>query len=141
MSSIFPASASVNQEFSGYIYNGVAWDIIDTNLDNVYTDQTLSVIPAKTNAYTIASGDESDLIQASGTFTISIPTDSTFSFATGTQINIINIGTGVITLAAANPGTTTVNGTPGLKTRAQWSLITAIKLSTNNWVIVGDLAA
>jgi hypothetical protein len=141
MATIFPGSASVNQEFNGYVYNGVAWDIITPNLNDVYTDQTLSVIPAKTNDYTLASGDQGDLIQASGTFTISIPTDATFNFVTGTQINIINIGTGIITLAAASPGTTTVNGTPGLKTRAQWSLITAIKLSGNNWVIVGDTAA
>jgi hypothetical protein len=32
-----------------------------------------------------------------------------------------------------------VTGTPGLKTRAQWSGATAIKLSANNWVLVGDL--
>ena len=104
-------------------------------------DPTLSVIAAKTAAYTLASGDQGSLIQANGTFTISIPTDATFNFAVGTQINIINIGTGVITLAAVTPGTTTVNGTPGLKPRTQWSTATAIKLSANNWVVVGDLTA
>jgi hypothetical protein len=104
-------------------------------------DPTLSVITAKTAAYTLAAGDESDLIQANGTFTISIPTDATFNFTIGTQINIINIGTGIITLAAVTPGTTTVNATPGLKTRAQWSAVTAIKLSADNWVVVGDLVA
>jgi hypothetical protein len=34
-----------------------------------------------------------------------------------------------------------VYGTPGLKTRAQWSGATIIKRSANNFVVVGDLSA
>jgi hypothetical protein len=104
-------------------------------------DPTLSVIAAKTGAYTLASGDQSDFIELNGTFTVSIPTDATFNFAIGTQINLLNIGTGVITVAAVTPGTTTLNGTPGLKLRAQWSSATLIKRAANTWVIVGDLVA
>jgi hypothetical protein len=104
-------------------------------------DPTLSVIAAKTSAYTVASGDESDLIQTNGTFTVSIPTDATFNFAIGTQINLVNIGTGTITVAAVTPGTTAVNGTPGLILRTQWSGATLIKRDTKAWVVVGDLRA
>jgi hypothetical protein len=104
-------------------------------------DPTLSVITAKTAAYTFASGDEGDLIQLDGTFTVSIPTDATFNFAIGTQINLLNIGTGVITIAAVTSGTTTVNGTPGLILRTQWSSATCIKRDANVWVVVGDLKA
>jgi hypothetical protein len=99
----------------------------------------LNVIAAKVGAYTINSGDQSTLIQLNGTFTVSIPTDATFNFAIGTQINFLNIGTGQITFAAVTPGTTTVTGTPGLKTRAQWSSTTAIKYAANSWVLIGDL--
>jgi uncharacterized protein YcfJ len=102
-------------------------------------DPTLSVIAAKTGAYTVASGDESDLIQVNGTFTVSIPTDATFNFPIGTQINLLNIGTGTITVAAVTPGTTAVNATPGLILRAQWSAATLIKRAANAWVVVGDL--
>lgn len=101
---------------------------------------SIDVIAAKTGAYSVASGDEGDLIQLNGTFTVSIPTDATFNFAIGTQINLLNIGTGTITVAAVTPGTTTLNGTPGLKLRAQWSSATLIKRSANTWVLVGDLA-
>jgi hypothetical protein len=104
-------------------------------------DPTLTVIAAKTAAYTVASGDESDLVELNGTFTVSIPTDATFNFAVGTQINLLNIGTGVITVAAVTPGTTTVNGTPGLILRAQWSGVTLIKRAANTWVVIGDLKA
>lgn len=101
----------------------------------------LSIVAAKTGAYTLASGDQNKLIQLNGTFTVSVPTDATYNFAVGTQINIVNIGSGTITTAAVTPATTTLNGTPGLKLRAQYSSATFIKLSANNWVIVGDLAA
>jgi len=104
-------------------------------------DPTLTVIPAKTGAYTVQDGDQSDLIQLNGTFTVSIPTDATFSFLVGTQINLLNIGTGVITIAAVTPGTTAVNATPGLKLRTQWSSATLIKRAANAWVVVGDLIA
>jgi hypothetical protein len=100
--------------------------------------RTVPIIAAKVAAYTVATGDEGELIQLNGTFTVSIPTDATFNFAIGTQINLLSIGTGVITIAAVTPGTTTVNGT-GTKLRAQWSSATLIKRAANTWVVVGDL--
>jgi hypothetical protein len=96
---------------------------------------------AKTANYTVANGDQGALIQLNGTFTVSIPTDATFNFDIGTQINLLNVGTGVITVAAVTSGTTTVNGTPGLKLRSQWSSATLIKRAVNTWVVVGDLIA
>jgi hypothetical protein len=106
-----------------------------------YQNKNIDIV-TKSGAYEIASGDENELIQLSGSssYTISIPTDATFNFAIGTQINLLNIGTGVITIAAVTPGTTTVNGTPGLKLRTQWSSATLIKRAANTWVLIGDLA-
>jgi hypothetical protein len=72
--------------------------------------------------------------------TLSIPTDATFNFAIGTQINILQIGAGQTTIAAVTPGTTTVNGT-GLKLRAQWSMATCIKRAADLWVVIGDVVA
>jgi len=96
---------------------------------------------AKTANYTVTNGDQGALIQLNGTFTVSIPVDATFNFDIGTQINLLNIGTGVITVAAATLGTPTVDGTPGLKLRSQWSSATLIKRAVNTWVVVGDLVA
>ena len=73
--------------------------------------------------------------------TYNIPTDASVNFPIGTQLNIIQTGTGQITIAAVTPGTTTVNGTPGLKLRAQWSAATIVKRAANTWVAVGDLSA
>jgi hypothetical protein len=103
-------------------------------------NKNLDIIPAKTGAYTISSGDQNDLIELNGGFNITVPADGTggFTFPTGTQINFLNIGTGVITFVGSSA---TVNGTPGLKLRAQWSSATLIKRAANTWVVVGDLTA
>jgi hypothetical protein len=98
----------------------------------------LTIVAAKTGNYQIASGDENDLIQLNGTFTVTVPADGTlgYTFAIGTQINLLNIGTGVITVAGSGA---TVNGTPGLKLRAQSSSAMLVKRAANVWVLVGDL--
>ena len=66
--------------------------------------------------------------QLSGTITFN-GTQLTFSPAATSQIS------GTVTSYV------TVNGSPGLKTRSQWSLITLIKRAANIWVATGDLVA
>lgn len=122
----------------GYL-DGVT-SAIQTQIDSK-TDKLLSIVAEKTSNYTIANGDQDKLIQLNGTFTVSVPEDSTYNFAIGTQINLLNTGSGEITVAAINSNTTTLNGTPGLKLRAQWSSATLIKRKSDSWVLVGDLKA
>jgi hypothetical protein len=113
--------------------------LTQASASTTYLTKNLDIIAAKTGPYTLASGDEGDFIQANGTVTIYVPTDSTFNFAIGTQINLLNIGTGVVSVDAFLPGETTINATPGLKLRTQWSSATLIKRAANTWVLVGDL--
>ena len=102
-----------------------------------------STYTAKTAAYTFAAGDEYNLFSMNNASTaqFNIPTDATFNFAIGTQINVVQIGAGQTTIAAVTPGTTTVNATPGLKLRAQWSGATIVKRAANTWWVTGDLTA
>ena len=105
---------------------------------------TISTPTFTTNAYTVVLADKDKWLELSNgatAGTLNIPTDATANFAIGTQLNIIQTGAGQITIAAVTPGTTTVNGTPGLKLRAQWSAVTIIKRAANSWVAVGDLSA
>jgi hypothetical protein len=76
--------------------------------------------------------------------TINIPTDATTNFAIGTQITILNVGTGLITVQAASSGTTTVRSTGGTATapkcRAQYSAMTLWKQAANLWYAFGDIS-
>ena len=112
----------------------------------IYT-QTLLTPSFTTNAYTLVLADQGDILLASNgstAGTISIPTNASVAFPTGTQITIIQTGSGQLTIQAASSGTTTVNSTGATATapklRAQNSSATLIKTNTDTWYVVGDIA-
>jgi hypothetical protein len=75
----------------------------------------------------------------------SIPTDATFNFAIGTEINVFWItGVGQPTIGAVTSGTTTVISTGATsatpKLRVANSGATCKKLAANSWIVFGDLA-
>jgi hypothetical protein len=96
--------------------------------------------------YTFALADNGKLVTAStsATQTYSIPTNATAEFPIGTQINIIQIGSGQVTISAASSGTTTVASTGTTSTapklRAQFSSATLLKAGTDLWYVVGDIS-
>jgi hypothetical protein len=116
----------------------------------VFSDgtQALEGVPSrtpiiqKTASYTLSSLTErDDLIEvanASAT-TITIPLNSAVAFPVGTSIDILQTSTGQVTIAGA--AGVTVNATPGLKLRTQWSSCTLFKRAENTWVVFGDLTA
>ena len=97
--------------------------------------------------YTFVLADaDNKLVTASNasTQTYSIPTNATTAFPIGTQINLIQIGAGQVTISAATPGTTTVVSTGATaaspKCRAQYSAVTLVKRDTDSWYAIGDIA-
>ena len=69
--------------------------------------------------------------------TLTVPTNASVAYAIGAQINIQAIGAGQVTIVGDTG--VTVNGT-GTKLRAQWSAATLVKLGTDSWTLIGDLA-
>ena len=106
------------------------------------------VIDAKTGTtYTFVLADaNNELITASNASaqTYSIPTNANVAFPIGSQINIIQIGAGQVTINAVTSGTTTVlsNGATAAapKLRVQYSSATLIKVATDTWYVIGDIA-
>jgi hypothetical protein len=103
---------------------------------------SITTIAAKTDSYTLSNLNERDTIveiSKSSATTLTIPTNSSVAYPVGTTIDIIQTGTGQVTIAGA--GGVTVNGTPGLKLRTQWSSATLLKRAENTWLVYGDLTA
>jgi hypothetical protein len=73
-----------------------------------------------------------------------IPTNANVAFAIGTVLNVIQIGAGQTTIKAVTSGTTTISSTGGTSTapklRAQYSAASCIKVATDTWYVVGDIA-
>lgn len=106
-----------------------------------------SAYSAKTSSYTFASGDEGNIFSMNNAATqqFNIPTDATFNFAVGTEINVFWItGAGQPTIGAVTPGTTTVISTGATsatpKLRVANSGATCKKLAANSWIVFGDIS-
>jgi hypothetical protein len=96
---------------------------------------------AQTASYTLVLADKAKIVEMSvgSANNLTVPPNSSVAFPVGSQINILQTGTGQTTVVAG--AGVTVNATPGLKLRAQWSYATLIKRATDTWVLVGDISA
>jgi len=130
-------------------FSGVTYDTIKVG-GVEFSDgaQTKEGVPSrtpiinKTSSYTLSNLTERDsmieVASSSGT-TITIPTNSAVAFPIGASIDICQTSTGQVTIAGDTG--VTVNSTPGLKLRTQWSTATLFKRDTNTWLVYGDLTA
>jgi hypothetical protein len=89
-------------------------------------------------SYTLTLTDDGKVVEMSGGGTLTVPTDSV-AFPVGTQITVLQTGASQVTVAGDTG--VTVNATPGLKLRTQWSSATLLKRASNTWVLMGDLSA
>lgn len=132
----FPDSPTVNDEF---IVGGRTWKWTGTFWEFVGIGSTLLIVE-KTASHTLILSDKDKLIEmnSSSANELTVPLNSSQAFPIGSQINILQTGTGQTTIAPVSGGVT-INATPGLKLRAQWSSATLIKRAENVWVLAGDL--
>ena len=101
-----------------------------------------STLNAQTGtSYTLTTADLAKLVTMdnASSMTLTVPTEASQAFTVGDRIDILRKGAGALTIQGDTG--VTVNGTPGLKLRAQWSSATLVKLATNTWVLIGDLSA
>lgn len=102
---------------------------------------TLTTNAQSGTTYTFALTDANNTMvefNNASAITATLPLNSSVAFPVGSQIQILQTGAGQVTVAA---GGTTLNGTPGLKLRAQWSSATLVKRASDTWVLMGDLSA
>ena len=137
LSALTQSSATTNQVT---VWNGTAWVAADAPLANVLPSLQTSV-----TTYTAVTGDLGKMIEMNHTLanTVSI-TSALNSLPLGAQIYVLQIGIGQTTVAAG--ASVTVNSTPGLKLRAQWSALTLVKRTATGvspavWVAFGDTVA
>jgi hypothetical protein len=102
---------------------------------------------AQTATYTVVLADADQKLvtmSVAGANDFQIPTNANVAFPTGTIINVIQIGAGQTTIKAVTSGTTTISSTGATATapklRAQFSAASCIKVATDTWYVVGDIA-
>jgi hypothetical protein len=158
---VSPTVSGLYLSDSSIIFEGSSADVYETTLtvtnptaDNTITlpDVSGTVITSgnlgavlltpgsASGNYPVVLSDAGKMIEMSSGF-FQIPTDASVNFPVGTQITVLQTTSSQITIQAVTAGTTTVNGTPGLKLRTQWSSATLVKRAANLWVAIGDLSA
>lgn len=100
--------------------------------------QTVEEVSGTT--YSAVIGDIGKLKNATNgsAVTITLDTPTSMGATAGARIDFRQGGAGQVTFVAGSGAT--VNATPGLKTRDQYSGATAIAMSTTEWWLIGDLA-
>lgn len=108
-----------------------------------YLKLAAQTIDTKSDSYSLVTADKGKLIAMNKATaqTVTVGKD-VFVLNAGEKVDIIQTGAGQVTVASASaPNNVTINGTPGLKLRAQYSAATLVCTGTNTYVLIGDLAA
>ena len=100
--------------------------------------QSINAQTGTTYTTVLADGGKLVTLSNGSAITLTIPPNSSVAYPVGTKIDFIQIGAGQVTVAGG--AGVTVNSTPTLKFRAQHSGASCIKIATDTWQLVGDLA-
>lgn len=95
-----------------------------------------------TTNYLILSSDDGKVVltNSSSANILYIPHNANTSLPVGTQVTIVQKGAGQTTIAGLDPAVTLRSNTT-LKLRSQYSVVTVLKIATDEWLVFGDLAA
>jgi hypothetical protein len=106
------------------------------------------IVNAQTGTtYTVVAGDAQKLVTLtnSSPITVTIASNATQALPIGTQVTLSQFGTGQVTVVgASSPNPVTIVSTASTanqpKSRVHYSTMTLIQTSTDNWLVVGDIA-
>jgi hypothetical protein len=92
--------------------------------------------------YTTVLADDGKLVTCDNgsPIALTIPPNGTVAYGIGTQINVMQLGAGQVTITAG-AGVTLRSAGSKLKTQAQYAVATCCKIATDTWVVIGNLAA
>jgi hypothetical protein len=101
---------------------------------------TAQTVEEKTDNYTLIFSDAGKLLRINKetSVQITIPTESSVAFGIGQRVDFVQYNTGQVTFVGDTG--VTVRFTPTSSLRAQYSVASAIKIGTDEWLITGDLA-
>ena len=104
----------------------------------------LGINAQSVTTYTTVLADNGKLVTTSNgsAVTITIPANTSVAYPVGAQINIAQLGAGQITVVGDVGVTVVSTGATAAqpKARAQYSTLTAVQTSTNNWLVMGDIS-
>ena len=132
------AVSDVTSTELGYL-DGVT-SAVQTQVD-AKTTKLISLNAQTGTTYTLVLGDADKLVEMNNAAanTLTVPPNSSVAFSTGTQIIVVQKGAGTTTIAAGS-GVTLLSKDSALGIGGQYGAATCIKIATDTWYVIGDLA-
>jgi len=114
----------------------------DLSADIATLKNTIDYETSASTSYTLALADagKMEAFTSSSAVTITIPLNSSVTFPVKTRIDILQAGSGQITISPTSGVTLNSKGSKR-KIFGQFSAATLIKVGTNEWTLIGDLAS
>jgi hypothetical protein len=111
---------------------------------NLGVGPTTSINTQTGTAYTFALSDAATISSVvtfdnASPVTVTVPPNVDVAFPTGSKLDIVGLGAGLVTVAAG--AGVTVNASPTLGLRAQYSRAELLKIGPDVWLLSGDLAS
>ena len=120
----------------------VASQVLTAAEQNALATAMIAINAQTGTTYTTVLADDGKLITCdnAASIALTIPPNSSVAYGIGTQINIMQLGAGTVTITAG-AGVTLRSAGSKLKTDAQYAVATCAKIATDTWVVVGNLKA
>lgn len=139
-----PHSANADYTLTLPNDDGDANQVLETNGSGNLSWVTPAQVTVNTQTgttYTTVAADASKFLTLNNgsAITLTIPPNSSVAYPVGTKIDLLQLGAGQVTVAGGSG--VTVNATPTLKFRAQYSGASCIQYAANTWILAGDLAS
>lgn len=131
---VLGVASATSLAVSGSVTVGASVSVVGNVVYHIATNN-------QTAAYTLVLADDGKIVEvlSATAVNVTIPLESSVAFPIGTQITVLQTGTGQLTFVPAVG--VTLNANPGSKTRGQWTAATLIKRDANIWVALGDLSS
>ena len=99
-----------------------------------------NIFNRRTASYTLALTDQNDIIEMNvgSANNLTVPLNSSVAFPIGTEIAVLQYGSGQTTIVATG-GVTLRSKSNALKISGQFAGCTLVKVGTDEWYVVGDL--
>lgn len=101
--------------------------------------QYVYVLAGTTLSVTLTENGRLVRCDSGSAVTITVPSQASVALDTGFRFDVVQYGAGQVTIAAGSGAV--VRATPTAKTRAQYSALSVVKINTNDWLVVGDVAS
>jgi hypothetical protein len=124
---------------SAYVWSGAAWIPVASSFPQAHQR---GIVSTASTTRTLGASDIGKAIEftSNDAVTVTIPADSTFEFAIGQTILLIQKGSGTVSVDGAVGVTLSgaVISTP-IGISAQYGVATLLKLDSDDWIIFGDI--